>query len=102
MTGSTATAPCAWGTPFLKLAAIAVAALPMSIWPQAMSYLRPSSEVALVRPVMACLVAVYGAELGLGAGAEIEPLLMMRPPRGSWSFMMRKAACVQKKAPFRL
>jgi len=25
---------------------------------------------------------VYGAELGRGACAEIDPLLMMRPPRG--------------------
>jgi hypothetical protein len=37
---------------------IGVTALPMSIWPQAMSYWRPSSEVDLVRPVMACLVEV--------------------------------------------
>jgi hypothetical protein len=37
---------------------ISVAALPMSIWLQAMSNGRPSSEVALVRPVIACLVAV--------------------------------------------
>ena len=35
-----------------------VAALPMSIWPQAMPYLRPSREVERVRPVRACLVAV--------------------------------------------
>ena len=48
-----------------------------------MSYLRPSSEVDLVSPVMACLVAVYGAELGRGTWAEIDPLLMIRPPRGS-------------------
>ena len=60
-----------------------------------MSYLRPSSALALVRPLMACLVAVYGAELGRGACAEIEPLLMMRPPRGSWSFMIRNASWVQ-------
>ena len=56
----------------------------MSIWPQAMSYLRPSSAVDLVSPVIACLVAVYGAEFGRGACAEIEPLLMIRPPRGFW------------------
>ena len=61
---------------------ISVAALPMSIWPQAMSWARPSSAVALVRPVIACLVAVYGALNGRGACAEIEPLLMIRPPRG--------------------
>ena len=30
-----------------------------------------------------------GAEFGRGACAEIEPLLMMRPPRGVWSFMIR-------------
>ena len=81
---------------------MSVAALPMSIWPQAMSYLRPSSDVDLVRPVMACLVAVYGAEFGRGAWAEIEPLLMIRPPRGSWSFISRNASCVQRKAPVRL
>jgi hypothetical protein len=63
--------------------AIGVIALPMSIWPQAISYFRPSSAVALVRPVMACFVEVYGEELGRGACAEIEPLLMIRPPRGS-------------------
>ena len=40
---------------------MSVAALPMSIWPQAMSYLRQSSEIDLVRPVMACFV-------GIGAG----------------------------------
>src|SRR5579872_762817 len=67
-----------------------------------MSYLRPSSEVDLVRPVIACLVAVYGAEFGRGACAEIEPLLMMRPPRGTWVFMSRNASWVQRKAPVRL
>ena len=35
-----------------------VAALPMSIWPTAMSYMRPSRLLALVRPVIACLVEV--------------------------------------------
>ena len=38
--------------------AISVRALPISTWQQAMSYLRPSSEVVLVRPRIACLVAV--------------------------------------------
>ena len=74
----------------------------MSIWPQAMSYLRPSSEVDLVRPVIACLVAVYGAEFGRGACAEIEPLLMMRPPRGGCSFISRNAAACKGNAPVRL
>ena len=36
---------------------------------------------------MACLVAVYGAEFGRGVWAEIEPLLMIRPPRGVWAFI---------------
>jgi hypothetical protein len=35
---------------------IGVTALPMSIWPQAMSYCRPSSEVDLVRPAARALV----------------------------------------------
>jgi hypothetical protein len=35
-----------------------VAALPISIWPQLMSNFRQSSAVCLVRPVIACLVAV--------------------------------------------
>ena len=47
-----------------------------------MPYARPSSAVALVSPVMACLVAVYASERGRGAWAEIEPLLMIRPPGG--------------------
>ena len=54
----------------------------MSIWPQVIPKARPSRAIDFVRPVMACLVAVYGAELGRGVCAEIEPLLMMRPPRG--------------------
>ena len=58
MVGSISTAPLGWGTPFFIRAVIGVSALPMSIWPQAMSYLRPSSAVALVSPVMACLVDV--------------------------------------------
>src|SRR6185503_4314684 len=65
-----------------SLVASSVAALPMSIWPTAMSYLRPSSELDFVRPVMPCLEAVYGAELARGTCADTEPLLMMRPPRG--------------------
>src|SRR6516165_1379280 len=74
----------------------------MSIWPQAMSYFRPSRDADLVRPVIACLVAVYGAEFGRGLYAEMEPLLMMRPPRGSWLFISLKASWVQRKGPERL
>ena len=58
ISGSIAISPLAWGTPVAIFAAISVAALPMSIWPHAMSYLRPSSDAALVRPVTACLVDV--------------------------------------------
>src|SRR5207245_7170273 len=79
-----------------------VAAFPMSIWPQAMSYLRPSSDVDLVKPVIACFVAVYGAEFGLGAWADMEPLLTIRPPRGCWLLMSLIASWVQRKAPVRL
>src|SRR6266516_3230000 len=58
------------------------AAFPMSIWPQAMPKPRPSSAVALVRPVTPCLLAVYPAASGRGACAAIEPLLMILPPLG--------------------
>ena len=34
--------------------------------------------------------------------AEIEPLLMIRPPRGDWSRMIRNASCVHRNAPVRL
>ena len=80
---------------------ISVAALPMSICPQAMSYARPSRDVDRVSPVIACFVAVYGAESGRGTLAEIEPLLMIRPPRGDWRFISRNASCVQRNAPVR-
>ena len=56
--GSGAVVPFACRTPLASLAAMGVMALPMSIWPQAMSYLRPSRAVDLVRPVMACLEEV--------------------------------------------
>ena len=99
--GSTMIEPPACGAPCADFAVMGVAALPMSIWPQAMLYLRPSSEVDLVRPVMACLVDVYGAESGRGTWAEIEPLLMIRPPIGSWAFIMLMACWVQRNVPVR-
>src|SRR5687767_4090940 len=58
MRASTMTVPFACCTPLVMRSVISVAALPMSIWPQAMSCWRPSSEIDLVRPVTACLVAV--------------------------------------------
>ena len=39
---------------------------------------------------------------GRGTWAEIDPLLMMRPPRGVCAFIWRNACCVQRKAPVRL
>ena len=83
-------------------AVIGVSALPISICPQATSWARPSSATDLVKPVTACLVAVYGAEKGRGVWAETDPLLMMRPPRGSWRFMIRSASRVQRNMPVRL
>ena len=59
------------------------------------------SAVDLVSPVRACLVDVYAAELGRGTWAEIDPLLMMRPPLGVWSFMIRNASWVHRKVPVR-
>ena len=52
------TLPSAWRAPAAIHSVISVAALPMSIWPQAMPNGRPSSEIDLVSPVIACLVAV--------------------------------------------
>src|SRR6266508_4263604 len=102
MVGSTSIDPLACCTPLLILAVSSVAALPTSTCPRAMSYFRPSREVDFVRPVIACFVDVYATELGLGAWAEMEPLLMMRPPLGCWLFMILKASCVQRNEPVRL
>ena len=44
------------GMPVTIARVIWVAALPISIWPQAMSYSRPSSDSERVSPVKACLV----------------------------------------------
>src|SRR4051794_23541965 len=101
MVGSTIEVPFGCGTPRAIRVVIGVAALPMSICPQAMSKARPSSEIALVIPVMACFVEVYAAEPGRGVCAEIDPLLMIRPPCGFCSFIIRKAALAQRKQPFR-
>ena len=95
ISGSGTVSPFGWSTPWAMCPAIGVKALPMSIWPQAMSYFLPSRAVALVSPVMACFVEVYGDELGRGVWAEMDPLLMILPPRGSWSFMSLNASRVQ-------
>src|SRR5262249_21021880 len=100
MRGSGFTSPFAWRTPCAMRLVNGGPGLRRSIWQQAMSYFRPPRESVLVRPVAACLVAVYGAESGRGACAEIEPLLMMRPPRGFWLFMILNASCAQKNMPF--
>mmetsp|Transcript_17254 Transcript_17254/g.51647 ORF Transcript_17254/g.51647 Transcript_17254/m.51647 type:complete len:209 (+) Transcript_17254:679-1305(+) len=55
-----------------------------------------------VRPVMPCLLVVYGAEPGRGRSAETEPLLIMRPPCGAWSRMRANEACATRKAAVRL
>ena len=63
-----------------------------------MLYLRPSKSVDLVIPSTACFVAVYGAEWGRGVYAEMEPLLMILPPRGVCFLNWRKACWVQTNA----
>ncbi len=73
----------------------------MSICPQAMSCARPSSDVARVSPVTPCFAAVYAAVPGRGMLAEIEPLLMIRPPLGVCRFMSRNACWVQRNVPVR-
>lgn len=59
-----------------------------------MPCLRPSSEVDLVKPKIACFETVYAVESGRGVHAEIEPLLMILPPWGDWSFMILIASRV--------
>jgi hypothetical protein len=56
--GSDRNEPSACSVPAVQPHVISALALPMSIWPQAMWYFRPSSEVDFLRPVIACLVAV--------------------------------------------
>ena len=56
--GSTIRDPSACGTPLAIAEVISVAAFPMSIWQQAMSYFRPSSAVDFVKPTNPCFVAV--------------------------------------------
>ena len=41
-------------------------------------------------------------EKGRGVVAEIEPLLMMRPPMGVWSFITLNASRMHKNMPVRL
>src|SRR6185437_11622123 len=94
--------PSAWGAPAAIHWVISVLALPMSICPQAMLYGRPSREIDLVRPVIACLVTVYPTVPGRGACAEIDPLLMIRPPCGSCAFIIRTAWCAHRYEPVRL
>src|ERR1700679_3100585 len=67
-----------------------------------MSYSRPSSDNDRVSPVNACLVAAYGVEFRRGTCAETDPLLMMRPPRGCWLFIMRNACYAHRNEPVRL
>ena len=40
--------------------------------------------------------------MGLGVWADIEPLLIILPPIGDWSFMILNASWVQRKGPVRL
>ena len=76
--------PSGCGMPVTMALAMSVSAFPMSICEAQISYGRPSSERLFVRPVIACLVLVYGVDPGRGTCAEIEPLLMIRPPCGDW------------------
>src|ERR1700734_3373950 len=56
--GSTFLLPSAWRMPEAMRSVISDAALPISIWLQAISNGLPSSEIHFVRPEMACLVQV--------------------------------------------
>src|SRR2546430_7803018 len=67
-----------------------------------MLHSRQWSGVDLVSPVLGCVGPVEATERGRGACAEIEPLLMMRPPRGSCDFMILIASWVHRNMPVRL
>ena len=58
MRGSGRMLPSACMMPLAMRSVMSEATLPMSICPTAIENGRPSSEAALVRPEMACLVAV--------------------------------------------
>lgn len=62
ISGSTLILPSACLVPFPLWAAISVDAFPMSSWVQLMWLFRPSREVHLVRPRMACFEIVYENE----------------------------------------
>ena len=64
--GSIAMRPSACGTPVVIRNAISVSALPMSIWPQAMSNWRQSSAIDFVRPGD----RVFGRGIGRAVGAR--------------------------------
>src|SRR5262249_33695141 len=99
--GSIMVVPLGCGTPLAIRSVIGVAALRLPTGRRVWSSSRPSGGVAWVGRVLASWVAVYGAESGRGVCAEIEPLLMIRPPRGFWSFMILKASCVHRNEPVR-
>ena len=48
-------------------------------------------------PVIACLVAVYGAESGRGVAAEMDPLLIILPPLGLCFLIKWKANLTSQK-----
>jgi hypothetical protein len=54
----------------------------------------PVNDSDRVSPVSACLFRDVGVELRRGTCADTEPLLMM-PPCGSCTFIMRKACWAQ-------
>src|SRR5215217_4851020 len=67
------------------------------LWPR-----RLAASEAPDSPLIACLVAEYAIDCGLGTWAEIDPLLMIRPPRGTCRRICPKASRVQRNAPVRL
>lgn len=92
--GSTLVLPSAWAVPTALFAERLVRALPMSNWVAMMPCFLPSREVHFVSPRIACFETVYAAESGRGDHAEMDPLLMIRPPCGVWSFMILIASRV--------
>src|SRR5712691_10524965 len=101
MSGSAATLPSAGGTPDAIGAEVSVRALTTINLAAGDVVLAAVEGRGLREAGDRVLGGRIGRRAGRGACAASDPLLMMRPPRGSWLFMMRNASCVQRNIPVR-
>ena len=102
-TGSAATRPSAWRTPVAASARSCRSprCRCRSGRRRCGTAGRPATATSSVRSSRAWSPCT-ARECGRGVCAEIDPLLMIRPPCGSCSFICRYAACAHRNAPLRL